>query len=301
LMSGAFGDDESGQRQPPPGPLRTSGTATLALAAGVLSFFCLFGFGGALAIALGWLAHNEIDRSEGRLAGKGVASTGIGLGIANLVFTVVGVGVLVALAVRPDLPSAGVTPGPLRPPPPLVTGPAPRAAPVAPAPSPQAEVAPAAPVLPTLPAQIGKIAIAELSPGGGPLETQLLAQLAESTKAGERLVLWTVATDCEPCEAVGRALPDVRMQRALAKVRLVRADTAVFPRELQRLGVSGDVVPGFTLLDARAHALDHIHGGEWDADIPVNIAPILDKFLRHSLTQRRHPWARPLREGETPL
>src|SRR5207344_556029 len=90
-MSGAYGEaDEWGQR-PGPGPLKTSGTATLALAAGVLSFFCLFGFGGALAIALGWLAHNEIDRSDGRLAGKGLASTGIGLGIANLVFTVVGV------------------------------------------------------------------------------------------------------------------------------------------------------------------------------------------------------------------
>lgn len=300
-MSGAFAEaDESGQGQPRPGPLRTSGTATLALAAGVLSFFCLFGFGGALAIALGWLAHNEIDRSEGRLTGKGVASTGIGLGIANLVCTVVGVGVLIALAVRPEAPSAGLAAPALRPvPPPLVAPP--RPAPAVSAPKAQAEAAEAAPGLPTLPAQIGKIAIVEASASAGTLETQLLAQLAESSKAGERLVLWTVAAECEPCEAVGKALPDIRMQRALAKVRLVRADTGLFPRELQLLGVTGDVVPGFTLLDARAHALDHIHGGEWDADIPVNIAPILDKFVRHTLTQRRHPWARPLREGETPL
>jgi Domain of unknown function (DUF4190) len=293
-MSGAYGEaDEWGQRQSP-GPLRTSGTATLALAAGVLSFFCLFGFGGALAIALGWLAHNEIDRSEGRLAGKGLASTGIGLGIANLVFTVVGVGVLVALAVRPEPASVAVAPPTLRPAPPPIS------APSLPAPKPQV-AAEALPTLPTLPARIGKIAIVEATLSGDTLETQLLAQLAESSKTGERLVLWTVTTDCEPCEAVGRALPDARMQRALAKVRLVRADASAFPRELQLLGISGDIVPGFTLLDARAHALDHIHGDEWDADIPANIAPILDKFLRHSLTQRRHPWARPLRQGETPL
>jgi hypothetical protein len=296
-MSGPYGEAEADEWGRPPGPLRTSGTATLALAAGVLSFFCLFGFGGVLAIALGWLAHGEIERSEGRLAGKGLASTGIGLGIANLVFTVVGVGVLVALAVRPEPPATALTPPAFRPAPPPVAAPSP------PVPKPEAEAveAPSASSLPLLPPNVGKVTIVEASLADGPLEAQLLAQLADSAKAGERLVLWTVTTDCEPCDAVGRALPDARMQRALAHVRLFRADTSVFPRELQRLGISSDVVPGFTLLDPRAHALDHIHGGEWDADVPANIAPILDKFVHHGLTLRRHPWARPLREGETPL
>ncbi len=283
----------------PTGPLKTSGTATLALAAGVLSFLCLFGVGGVVAIALGWIAHTEIERSEGRLAGKGLASTGIGLGIANLVVTVVGVGVLVALAVRPDPPRALLAP----PPPPAL--PAPVAPPAVPAPTaaPHAEVADAEPALPVLPPHVGKIAIVEAGsgPGAGALESQLLVQLRDSSKAGEQVVLWTVTPDCEPCAAVGRSLADVRMQRALAKVRLIRADAASFPGELQRLGVPIESVPGFTLLDSHAHALDHIHGGEWDADIPANIAPILDRFVRHSLSPRRHPWARPLREGETPL
>ena len=295
-MPGAYGGpDEWGQQK---GPLKTSGTATLALAAGVLSFFCLFGFGGVLAVVLGWLAHGEIERSEGRLAGKRLASTGIGLGLANLIFTVVGVGALVALAVRPAPPSAVLAPPVSAPP---IPRPAVVTAPSTPAPSPQAETADTTPALPVLPAHIGRIVIVEAAPGEAALETQLLAQLQESAKAGERLVLWTVTSDCEPCEAVGRALSDARMQRALARVRLVRANAAAFPRELQHLGIAVDVVPGFTLLDARGRVLDHIHGGEWDADIPANIAPILDKFLRHSLTQRRHPWARPLREGETPL
>jgi hypothetical protein len=293
-MSGAYG--EADEWRQPQGPLRTSGTATLALAAGVLSFFCLFGFGGVLAIALGWLAHGEIERSEGRLAGKGLASTGIGLGIANLIVTVVGVGVLVALAVRPDPPSAALTPpGPLPPPAVVATPSAP------PKPAPQAEAIEAAPALPTLPPHIGKIVIVEAATGGDGLEAQLLTQLQESAQAGERLILWTVTTDCEPCDEVGEALTDTRMQRALGKVRLIRADTADFPQELRQLGIPSGSVPGFTLLDSRAHPLDHIHGGEWDANIPANMAPILDKFLRHTLTQRRYPWARPLREGETPL
>jgi hypothetical protein len=297
-MSGEYG--EANEWRQPQGPLRTSGTATLALAAGVLSFFCLFGLGGVLAITLGWLAHGEIERSEGRLAGKGLASTGIGLGIANLIVTVVGVGVLVALAVRPDSPSAVLTPPAPYPAAPPVLAPTPPAVP-APPPAPEAEAVEATPVLPGLPPHIGKIVIVEAAVGGDALEAQLLSQLQESSKAGERLVLWTVTTDCEPCDEVGQALPDARMQRALGKVRLVRADTASFPRELQQLGIPSGSVPGFTLLDAHAHPLDHIHGGEWDANVPANMAPILDKFLRHTLTQRRHPWARPLREGETPL
>ena len=271
--------------------------ASLALAAGVLSFVCLFGVGGMVAIVLGWLAYGEIERSEGRLSGRGLAGTGIGLGIANLVVSVVGVGVFIALAIRPDGPTTSVAP-----PKPTPVLPAPRLVPApSPLPTGSAEVAEAEPALPNLPPHVGKISIVEATNGAEALEAQLLVQLKESAKSGEQVMLWTVTSDCEPCAAVGRALPDARMQRALSKVRLVRADAASFPGELQRLGVPIDTVPGFTLLDSHAHALDHIHGGEWDADIPANIAPILDRFLRHSLTPRRHPWARPLREGETPL
>lgn len=296
-MSAAFGAPEGWG--PPPEPQRTSGTASLALGAGILSFLCLFGFGGLLAIALGWIAYGEIERSQGRLTGKGLAGTGIGLGIANVVVTVVGVGVAIALAVRPDPPSLAVVP----PPRPVPTLAPPRVPTPVPLPSavPEEAEGEVEAALPTLPARVGKIAIIEAKAGADALETQLLDQLRESAKANEQVVLWTVTSDCEPCAAVGRALPDSRMQRALSRVRLVRADAASFQVELRRLGVPIDNVPGFTLLDARAHALDHIHGGEWDDDIPANIAPILDRFLRHTLSARRHPWARPLREGETPL
>jgi hypothetical protein len=278
------------------GPVKTSGTATLALTSGLLSFLCFWGVGGVLAIVIGWLAHGEIERSEGRLTGKGLASTGIGLGIANVVASVVGLGVLVALAVRPDPPSAFV---PSPPPPVLAPTPPPAALP-SPAPTPSEEVAEAPAPLPVLPDHIGKISIVDATSGDA-LKALLLKQLTESTKSGEHVVLWTVTSGCEPCAAVGRALPDQRMQRALSGVRLVRADALGFGPELERLGVPTDTVPGFTLLDAQARPLDHIHGGEWGDDIPANIAPILDKFVRRTLAVRRYQWTRPLRDGETPL
>lgn len=283
------------ERAVPPPPLKVSGTATLATAAGVLSFVCFWGLGGILAIVLGWIAHGEIERSGGQLTGKAWASTGIGLGITNLVVSVIGVGVLVALALRPDPPSALTGRGvPL----PASTAPlVPRPAPALPVPSPSVELAPP---LPALPPAIGKIAIVEAQEGKR-LRPQLLEQLGVSAKAGEQVMLWTVTAGCEPCAAVGRALPDARMQRALSRVRLVRADATSFEPELRGLGIPIDAVPGFTLLDGRAHPVDHIHGGEWGDDIPANIAPILDKFVRHTLSVRRYQWSRPLRDGETPL
>ena len=96
-MPGPYGEAEGWGE--PQGPLRTSGTASWSVAAGILSFTCLFGIGGALAITLGWIAHHEIERSGGRLGGKGLASAGIGLGIANLVFSIVGAGALAIVLV----------------------------------------------------------------------------------------------------------------------------------------------------------------------------------------------------------
>jgi hypothetical protein len=291
-MTGVFPGPE--QLEPQAGGQRTSGTATAALVSGILSFVCLFGLGGVVAIILGWVAHAEIERSAGRLRGRGLANVGLGLGITNLVVCVVGLGVLVALAVRPDAPVAAT---PAAPPPARAPISVPDLSPPAPDPPPAPHVVA---VLPKLPAHIGKISIVETADSDA-LERQLLTQLAETSRSGERLVLWTVTPDCEPCAAVGRALPDARMQRALAGVRLLRTDASTYAPELARLGVPIESVPGFTLLDERARPLDHIHGGEWGDDIPANIAPILDKFVRHTLSARRYQWTRPLREGETPL
>ncbi len=295
-MQGAFPRPDAVNPVPP--AAKASGTAVAAVVAGVLSFLCIYGVGGILAITLGWLAHSEIERAEGRLTGKRLASVAVGLGILNVIASIVAVGVLVAYAVRPDPPSSAP----------------PRAPPVAVRPAPPALAAPTQPPaaapgagatprettgLPSLPGVIGKLAVVDVS--GQALEPLLLAQLKQGAKLGENVVLWTVAPDCDPCAAVGKALVDARMQRALAGIRLVRADIASSRVELAQLGVPLDAIPGFTLLDARARPLDHIHGGEWGDDVPANIAPILDKFVRRTLSSRRFPWVRPLRDGETPL
>ena len=36
--------------------------------------------------------------------------------------------------------------------------------------------------------------------------------------------------------------------------------------------------------------MTRIHGGEWDDDIPPNIAPVLGAFVRGKYGTRRYPW-----------
>ena len=114
-------------------------------------------------------------------------------------------------------------------------------------------------------------------------------------------MLWLVVPSCKPCDGVAAALTSKDAQKALARVRLVRVDRDDFQPELDRLGIPTEKIPGFALLDARGHARDFIHGGEWDADIAANIAPVLGKFAHGGYTKRRERWHGPARDDETQL
>ncbi|MBX6315577.1 MAG: DUF1559 domain-containing protein [Isosphaeraceae bacterium] len=77
-----------------PGEAGTSGKAIASLVLGLLSFLCVF-FTGIPAIILGILGLNDIDRSQGRLKGRGLAVGGIVTGSIGTVL--IGAGVLIAL------------------------------------------------------------------------------------------------------------------------------------------------------------------------------------------------------------
>ncbi len=73
----------------------TSGKAITSLVLGILSFICLF-FTGLPAIIFGAIGLSDIGKSHGRLGGKGMAISGIVLGIIGSCFSVV-IAVLIAL------------------------------------------------------------------------------------------------------------------------------------------------------------------------------------------------------------
>jgi hypothetical protein len=270
-------------------------TAIVALGAAVLGFTCLLGVGGLLAVVLGIVALKEIERSEGRETGKALSITAISLGGVSLAGLVIGFGVAIALIARPDPPG----------PPPVAAKPPPRRAPrPAPATSPELPPGPAGPESP-LPSRklqetvLGHVRL--IDPGAGVLSVLLETQRKAAATSGEKLVIFVVTPDCTPCTGVLDALTDRRMQRALERVRLVKVDASQRAGELNDLGVPVDAVPGFALLGPTLHPIDYLHGGEWDADIPENIAPVLGAFVRGKYLRRRHPFRRPQRADDTAL
>jgi Domain of unknown function (DUF4190) len=277
---------------------KTNGTSIFALLASLFGFVCFLGLGGILGIVLGVVARSEITRSEGRETGRGLANAAIIIGTLNLCATVIALAVAITYMASPKPVAAtraakgAVPPVWVAPPPSFVPHP-PATAKHAAAPEPRASRESGSQVT-----TLGAITLADIS---GDLESELDKQRASAKASGETLVLWLVVPGCKPCDGVAAALTSPVGQRALAKVRFVRVDRDEFQVELERLGIPTEKIPGFALLDGRNHPLDFVHGGEWDADIAANIAPVLGKFAHGSYARRRHPWHGPAREDETPI
>ncbi|HET7540461.1 MAG TPA: DUF4190 domain-containing protein [Polyangiaceae bacterium] len=278
-----------------PDSAKTNGTSIFAFIASLSGYVCFLGVGGALGVVLGLIARSEISRAQGRETGRGLATAAIALGMLNVCLVVIGTAAGIAYLARPPSASAARST-------PTATAPvwgAPSVAPrvARPSSSPQPPVR-ASREAGTTVTSLGQITIADLS---GDFEPELDNQRTLAGAAGETLVLWLVVHDCKPCDGVAAALTSREVQKALAKVRLVRVDRDDFQPELDRLGIPTEKIPGFALLDSRGRARDFIHGGEWDADIAANIAPVLGKFARGGYAKRRHPWRAPMREDETQL
>lgn len=284
-----------GQRAPwtPREYAKTNGTAVFALLASLSSFVCFIGIGGALGIVLGLIARSEIARSDRREAGVGLANSAIAVGVLNLALSIVGLGVGIAYLARPSAASVP-TPAVVAPPSWPLPGTAPHLSkPLARRPAPRFSRSSITQVT-----ALGTITVADIA---GEFDAELAKQRSLADSAGEVIVLWVVVADCQPCDGVAAALSSPLSQKALAKTRFVRVDRNDYQIELERLGIPTEKIPGFALLDTRDHVSDFIHGGEWDADIAANIAPILGKFVHGSYRKRRHPWQGSAREDETPI
>lgn len=284
---------------PPRAPdSRLNATALLALLVGIFGTICLFwGIAGIGAIVLGFVAVHEIKRSEGRQHGRGFALAGITLGALHLLALTLGLAAVFVFSAHPTAFFGRPAPRPPRattflPPKPPATASA----------APTGERLGAASREPvTKTTALGKLTLVD--PGGevSALAPLVAAQQRLATSEHQKLVLWVTATDCMPCNGVSVALAHRRMQDALAGVRFLRVDAADFHVELAKLGVPVDVMPGFALIGGDGAPADYVNGGEWDADIPENIAPVLGNFVRGTYRTRRNPWRGLPRADETAL
>jgi hypothetical protein len=266
---------------------RLNATATLAFLAGLFGAMCpmFWGTGGIGAIVLGAAAHAEIKRSEGRQHGTGMAIAGIVLGVLHVLALIIGVAVLLVLSAT----GAPVASGPLPPPPSLVT-PAPPPAPPAssgPAVDPNATTSRESRTQVT---RFGGLTLVDPGPRAARLAELIAAEQSKAKGEGQKLVVWITSPDCRPCTGVSVALASPLLQSALSGVRLLRLDAREYRVELTERGLAPEVLPGFALLGTSGQPIDYVSGGEWDEDVPENIAPVLRKFIQGTYKNRRNAW-----------
>lgn len=252
------GADPRYSHAPPRAPIRNDSRAITALVLGVMSVTCLGVFAGIPAIVIGAMSRKEIDRSQGALAGRGMAAAGI---VTGLFGTGISLIVLVALlggaieAIKPPEPR---TESPLRVP--VAAG----------------------------TRSYGTLDVVDLD-ASGKLGKQLGDIAKTATGKGRIVMLQTYVRSSKECAQVAAALPDPKMQRALANVTLVRVDIDTFEDELKDMRVETESVPWFYKLDANARPTDAISADEWDANTAENMAPILTDFARGAPFSRKTP------------
>jgi hypothetical protein len=264
--------------------VRTNTTAILAAIAGILGF-CFWGIGGVVAVVLGVAARAEIGRSAGREGGMAIAIVGIALGTLNVASCVVAMGIGITLALRPPPASAPPVAAPLAKVPPKGAAPGARSAAPEPARAPTFNHESGAHEV-----DFGRVRLVHVSPDPSkPLRQMVEQQLVIANEHHERLLVFVVLPNCLPCNGLSLVIEDGRLQTALQGVRVVRVDASDFGPQLLGMGIPIETVPGFALMTAGLRAADYIHGGEWDADVPENIAPVLGAFVRGKYLKRRHP------------
>ena len=243
-----------------PPPAGTESKASIALILGILSVFCFGILSGIPAIILGFMSRRDIERSGQTLGGGGMAVGGIVTGALGSLMSLATAGIMIFAFMAPT----------------------PRTSPL-PVPSPTSGTT-AAPAKITA---VGAIKVVELSTSEGPLETQLTEERTHALGEGSTLLVQTTASWSPDCKEISAALYDKRLQKALDHVTLVRVDVDAFAAELTALKMYTASVPFFFKVDAGAHPTDSVSGDEWDDNTAANIAPVLESFVRGTLTKTR--------------
>lgn len=122
--------------------------------------------------------------------------------------------------------------------------------------------------------------LVRIYPKDGDLRAQLAAEAKKAQALGQAPFLEFDATWCPPCQAITSSLAERNelMLKAYQGIYLIHADVDEWGWHNPQFSFDG--IPVFYRLDQDGKPTgDTVNGGAWGADIPENIAPVLDKFF----------------------
>jgi hypothetical protein len=138
--------------------------------------------------------------------------------------------------------------------------------------------------------EVGDLTVVDLGVSEPSLKAALVREIGKAKVSGEDVLVMTVSTSCDPCKGVATSLRDEKLQTALRKIRLVRVNLEVFKEDVARMGLQVIPMPVYALLTADGNPRDAIDGGEWEEDVPENIAPVLGAFVQGEFKKRKKPY-----------
>ncbi len=246
---------------------------------------CFGAFTGIPAIIVGMNARREIKQSGGAIGGDGLALGGIVTGAMAVFSTALSVVVFVGMMVLGSVDAFQHHPRYTPAPTPAVRQVAKSG--VDPQDAEMAEAEPTAAVRATEVHEFGSLRVVELHGVRGTLGTQLGEEVARARGASKRVLAMTSAEECEACDEIFATFKESAVQRALAGVTVVVIDDDEWGSELEGLRMSEPYGPWFYLFEGGTTPVDAISADEWDANLPGNVAPVLEKFVKKNLKTRR--------------
>jgi thiol:disulfide interchange protein len=122
-----------------------------------------------------------------------------------------------------------------------------------------------------------------LHPKDGKLDQMLAAEAAKAVTAGLLPVVEFDADWCPPCQAIKKHLDSRNelMLKAYDGTYIIKLDVDEWGWDGNGIeNFSFHAIPIYFKLDGQGKQTgESIDGGAWNEDVPVNIAPVMDKFF----------------------
>lgn len=120
-----------------------------------------------------------------------------------------------------------------------------------------------------------------LVPNTQPARERLLHEYTKALTQNRKPYVMVYSNSCAPCVSLRESLTTPLMAEAFRGVYLIQLDDSIWGPHLEALGMKSGSFPRIHELTDNGQASPRVITGEaWGEDIPMNMAPPLQTFLR---------------------